>query len=53
MKNWQVAKMIAFNALAYLKSGDLETVKTNLEYIEKLLEHPDAENTEYEWEDFK
>lgn len=53
MKNYQVASCFVDNARAYLKSGDYETVATNLQLIETLLEQPNAVNSEYEWEDFK
>lgn len=53
MKNYQVASCFIVNALAYLESGDRETVANNLRLIAKLLEHPNDENAEYEWEDFK
>jgi hypothetical protein len=53
MKNYEVAKCFVFNAQAYLKSGDVETVRVNLEYLDQLLEDPMAENTEHGWEDFK
>lgn len=53
MKNYEVARCFITNALAYLASGDIKTVRVNLELMEKLLEQPSAENTEYSWEDFK
>ena len=63
MTNLQVARAFVGNALAY--AGDpktlpekdcrcrLDTVKANLEYIDKLLEKPDEENTDHDWNDFK
>lgn len=53
MTNLEVAKMYVFNAQAYAKSGDMQTVKANLDYIEKLLEKPNEENDKHDWEDFK
>lgn len=53
MKNHEAARGLIRNALAYLKSGDVETVKHNLEHIEELLKDAEAENTEFDWDDFK
>jgi len=53
MTNLEVAKCYVGNALAYAESNDMETVINNLKYIKKLLEKPDEENKEHEWEDFK
>ena len=61
MTNLQVAKMYTFNGLAYarnsVKHGDqaqvMPTVIANLEYIEELLENPNAENPDHDWDDFK
>jgi hypothetical protein len=35
------------------EKGRLEIVTGNLEYIEKLLDHPDRENFNHTWDDFK
>ena len=53
MTNLEVAKQYVGNALAYGASCDLVTVMHNLEYIKVLLENPEAENLEHDWEDFK
>jgi hypothetical protein len=53
MKNVEVAQAIVENALAYLESNDIETVKSNLKLIGELLEDPDAENQEWDWSDFQ
>lgn len=53
MTNLEVAKAMLDNALAYGKKGDLETVMHNLEYISTLLEKPEEENPDHDWEDFK
>lgn len=53
MTNLEVAQCFVHNALAYGKSGDLRTVMNNLEYIDKLLEEPNKENPDYDWENFK
>jgi len=68
MTNLQVAKQYVGNALAYatnrggtevddMKRDDLKwrmkTVIANLEKIEGLLEKPDEENEEHDWNDFK
>jgi hypothetical protein len=53
MTNVQVAKCFIGNAIAYGKSGDLETVMVNLLLIEKLLQDPEGENEDYDWDDFK
>lgn len=53
MTNAEVARCMVDNALAYGKSGDLETVMHNLEYIKVLLENPDQENSDHDWDDFK
>jgi hypothetical protein len=53
MTNLEVARAFVGNALAYGKSGDLQTVMHNLEYIQTLLENPEDENEEYDSDDFK
>lgn len=53
MTNVEVARAMVGNAIAYGKSGDLETVMHNLEYIQRLLENPDEENPDHDWDDFK
>ena len=53
MENIEVAQAMIGNALAYAKSGDMETVTANLEFIERLLEAPHEENSVYDWDDFK
>jgi len=53
MTNLEVAKAMVGNAIAYGKSGDLETVMVNLKYIDELLENPKEENEEYDWDNFK
>lgn len=53
MKNLDVAACMVGNAISYGKSGDLETVMHNLEYIKTLLENPEEENPDHTWEDFK
>jgi hypothetical protein len=53
MTNAEVASCMVDNAIAYGKSGDLQTVMHNLEYIKVLLDNPTKENTDYDWDDFK
>ncbi len=53
MRNYEVAKCLVTNAIAYLQNADIRTVFTNLDKINMLLENPIEENTEYDWEDFK
>lgn len=53
IKNIDVARCMLENALAYAKSGDMQTVIFNLEYVENLLKNPDKDNTDYTWLDFK
>jgi hypothetical protein len=53
MTNLEVAKCMVGNAIAYGKSGDLDTVMHNLEYIQTLLEKPEEENPDHDWDDFK
>lgn len=53
MTNLEVAQCFISNALAYAKGGDMKTVIENLKYIDQLLENPNDENTEHDWEDFK
>ena len=51
MTNLEVAKAMVGNAIAYGKSGDLQTVMVNLAYIETLLEEPNKKNPDHDWED--
>jgi hypothetical protein len=53
VSNLEVARAMVVNAIAYGKSGDLETVMHNLEYIQTLLEKPEEENDKYDSDDFK
>ena len=53
MTNLEVAKAMVQNALAYGKSGDMDTVLHNLRYIELLLNNPQQANPQYKEEDFK
>lgn len=53
MTNLEVAKAFITNARAYAESGDMKTVIVNLDYIEQLLEKPNEENQEHDWDDFK
>lgn len=53
MTNLEVARCFIGNAISYGKSNDLPTVMANLEFIQLLLENPDEENDQYDWDDFK
>lgn len=53
VKNYEVARCFVDNAIAYGKSGDLQTVMHNLEYIKTLLDKPNDENEKHDWDDFK
>jgi hypothetical protein len=63
MTNLEVAQCWVFNAIAYGKHDDsmtkeellfrLKTVNSNLDLIQSLLENPEEENQEHDWEDFK
>ena len=55
MTNLEVAKMYVGNALAYARDFDIrrDTIISNLEYIEELLQAPHAENLNHDWDEFK
>lgn len=63
MTNLAVAKCFLGNALAYGEHSKdtshesllfkLQTVNANLTLIKELLEKPEEENQEYDWDDFK
>lgn len=53
MINLDAPKCFLGNAIVYGKSGDIQTVMVNLEFIKELLDNPNKENENYDWDDFK